>query len=241
MTIRFTFTAPSSWSATTPWCSCFKFLGCFLVYFVFCSALRIVVVPPSPSRITRLEPPSHPHLRLPSWSASSPSSGWDVDVDVDMVVAVARLFNVWVLFEFIEWIPGKTQEFVFGLSVVFGSALCFLFFLILLFFDPRSECTWCIKIAYGVLNFSGLGIGFPKLSVRVCRDKGWTGDYDFFSGTPNYVRSAGNRWRSTSLAPLPCSPKMPLIVILILILMGTEVGSEIRYFGVVVLPWGSGL
>lgn len=153
MTIRFTFTAPSSWSATTPWCSCFKFLGCFLVYFVFCSALRIVVVPPSPSRITRLEPPSHPHLRLPSWSASSPSSGWDVDVDVDMVVAVARLFNVWVLFEFIEWIPGKTQEFVFGLSVVFGSALCFLFFLILLFFAPRSECTWCIKIAYGVLNF----------------------------------------------------------------------------------------
>lgn len=60
MTIRFTFTAPSSWSATTPWCSCFKFLGCFLVYFVFCSALRIVVVPPSPSRI----PAWSPHLIL---------------------------------------------------------------------------------------------------------------------------------------------------------------------------------
>jgi len=112
-------------------------------WFILCFAQRFASSSTRPrTPITIQNSPArgpHLHLCLPSWSASSSSSGWDVDVNVD--VAGARLLNVWVLFEFIEWIPGKTQEFVFGLSVLFGSVL---------FFSPLFFSVWfCFSLLAG--------------------------------------------------------------------------------------------
>jgi len=203
---RFTFTAPSSWSATTPWCSCLKFLACFLVYFVFCSALRIVV-----------DPSSYPHHH-PKFPRSRPPSSSLPSVLVSIFVVVWLgcgcecgcgwgSFVKCLGFVWVYWVNSWKNAGICLWSFSSVRLCSFLFCLVLFFFAGRSECTWCIKIAYGVLNFLRFSVGFPKMSVRVCRDKGWTGDYDFFSGTPNYVRSAGNRWRSTGLALSVSSPK----------------------------------